>query len=227
MKELHDPSAESGIAVVSDDNYNTNKFDHVFSGYSIWLELETSDNLDKEMLYLQGSCGGQCCGVSQYAPHVTLSYNIPVDQLKFPKQSLIQFWTEFRESKQQQPNDDSLSLSAFDWLYFRYPKSADNGKGFGCSITLLLIEKSPWLQDLHTSCIEWFGKGERDNFTPHLSLVYAPEDKEDFLKTYTKDRRELKMFLNHSMPLKYLSLWSTEGRIHEWRPIAKIPLCNK
>jgi hypothetical protein len=55
-------------------------------------------------------------------------------------------------------------------------------------------------------------------------MVYAPEDTEPFLVKYTGEERELGTFLKEPMPLKYLSLWSTQGHISEWYPILRIPI---
>lgn len=77
-----------------------------------------------------------------------------------------------------------------DWFAFHYPKSADNGTGFGATIALLWVENEPWLQALYETCNEEFGCGQRSGFQPHLSLVYAPEAKRDFLRDYVASQKQ-------------------------------------
>lgn len=120
------------------------------------------------------------------------------------------------------------SLTASDWYHLHYPKSADNGKGFGCDICLLLIQPTSWLDNLWTSCCQQFGIGERSNFIPHLSVVYAPESRGPFLKAFVERQQaaEKQQQLLESIVQRggYLSLWSTQGPIQDWHRIAKIPL---
>jgi len=223
------------------DSYDKSKFDHLFSGLSIWLEFEAYDDLEDQMKHLQKSCGGEECGVYPFVSHVTILYNIDKKGDEDEKDvdvegTLKACWksfkdkdnaaedTKFEKGKKTKEEESPHTISASDWMYFRYPKSADNGKGFGCSISLLLIEKAPWLEKLHKVCADAFGHGERDKFIPHLSLVYAPEDREQMLVEYTEKQRNKRLFVKEPIPVKYLSLWSTEGRICDWRPILKIPI---
>ena len=41
-----------------DDEHDETKFDHVFSGWSVWLEPKITESLQDEMSYLQHACGG-------------------------------------------------------------------------------------------------------------------------------------------------------------------------
>jgi 2'-5' RNA ligase len=206
-------------------SYDMSNFDHEFSGMSVWLEPEPNAAMDRKMGFLQQCCGGDECGVSSFDPHVTLLYNIHNSRFQDgdPQATLRKCWELF-QSKQENHLLHDATISASDWYYLHYPKSADDGKGFGCSISLLLMEKSRWLEDLQQACVNAFGQGERKGFIPHLSMVYAPEDAEPFLVKYTGEERKIKTFLKEPMPLKYLSLWSTQGRISEWYPILKIPM---
>lgn len=205
------------------ESYDTSKFDHEFSGISVWLEPDHTEELSKRMDFLRRRCGGDESGVSQFLPHVTLLYNLQnKGQQDDPKALLTKCWENFRSNKGNQTT--SFSMIASDWYYFRYPKSADDGKGFGCSISFLGIQRSRWLEDLHQACLNFLGQGERDVFIPHLSMVYAPEEKEDFLIRSTKMESERGTLLNEPMPIKYLSLWSTQGHISEWYPILRIPI---
>ena len=211
--------------VSSSQDYDKSKFDHVFSGMSVWIEPEFSQEMNEKMSFLQQECGGESRGVSPFVPHVTLLYNIPMDKCKDPKEVLTKCWNEFQSKGHCAGEKESKgSITAVDWGCFVYPKSADNGKGFGCSISFLWINLSPWLNVLQKSCEEHFGAGERKGFIPHLSLVYAPEDCEVFLQRFTDEQRRNQVSLNRDIRIKYLSLWSTEGRMCDWYPIAKIPI---
>eukprot|EP00980_Cylindrotheca_fusiformis_P010597 scaffold2357_cov108-Cylindrotheca_fusiformis.AAC.4 len=221
-------------------SYETSKFDHVFSGISVWLELETTSSkttttMSATMKYLQDQCGGEKMGVSSFVPHVTLLYNLetcPDD----PNALLTECWKQFIVSSNEEgtttTTSSSPSLKALNWKCFRYPKIADDGKGFGCSIPYLEIETSPWLNRLYQTCQVYFGQGERKGgFFPHLSMAYAPEDKHDFLMDYVNHQQQqhqhqqtARTLLTKPLPIKYLSVWSTQGRINEWYPMARIPI---
>jgi 2'-5' RNA ligase len=263
------------------DDYDKSKFDHIFSGWSVWIEPEDDDMIDHAMAELQTACGGPASGAASFVPHVTLMYNLPpfredetstTKRSNNPQQDRLQAcWDEFVKKKygdnQQQTttnigdddDGDHLVLSSSsqktivptEWYSFHYPKSADDGKGFGCSIALLLIEPTEWLVSLQEICRKILGPDERSKFTPHLSLVYAPEDRSDYLKEYVETKQQADKVLleggnnkatktttvvdhvvippptatyNGALPVKFLSLWSTQGRIQDWYRIAKIPI---
>lgn len=72
-------------------------------------------------------------------------------------------------------------------------------------------------------------KGE--NFIPHMALVYAPETYHNWLKLETKkmndacsSSRSPRHPLLNPMKARYMSVWSTEGQIKDWRLIARIEL---
>jgi 2'-5' RNA ligase len=225
----------------------TSHFDHVFSGFSIWLELETVPELQDTMKSLVKSCGGPGCGVYEFVPHVTIQYNIPSSlSWRRCKQAiqddLEHFWNRFlkerQETNEHKINDNTLCrsttpslpsfqgcLTPYDWYYHYYPKHADEGKGFGASIVLLLIQNETWLQDLYQHCQDYWGKGERTVFIPHISLVYAPEDKGSYLKQYVEQQQqESRLLLHEPIRLRYLSVWNTNGRIQDWARIAKVSM---
>jgi 2'-5' RNA ligase len=247
------------------DYYDKSKFDHFFSGWSVWIEPEATPELEETMEYLSTACGGEACGVAPTVPHITLLYNLKELYLEDenPQDLLARCWKQFQANHQHthttnlptNPQKESAppaeediemsrsssttsvddkprattigaerSITPYDWYYHHYPKSADDGKGFGCSIALLLIEPSRWLQDLQEACQEILGPDERAKFTPHLSLVYAPEAREAFLTRYIQEQQQDNAFVGQAFRAKYMSLWSTQGRIHEWYKIAQIPL---
>eukprot|EP00978_Attheya_sp_CCMP212_P026229 scaffold85837_cov63-Attheya_sp.AAC.4 len=51
--------------------------DHVFSGWSVWLEPEEKEGLlEEKMKSLQQTCGGTNRGVHSFVSHITLLYNV-------------------------------------------------------------------------------------------------------------------------------------------------------
>ena len=107
-----------------------------------------------------------------------------------------------------------LQLIPTSQYYFPYPKTADNGKGFGCCISLLILETTPQLKLLHDIVRKRFppderhgdddnndhdgdcndnskeeeegGAEEKARFRPHMALVYAPEDQENVTNGFLK-----------------------------------------
>lgn len=203
------------------------KFDHSFSGWSVWLEPEENAAIDATMEELRVSCGGEPKGVVPFTPHVTLMYNLPPFQDADPAEKLKACREKFRS---RYATRRGLSLLPTEFGNIKFPRSRG---GWGCSIAFLMIQPatcavygSDWLDGLHEICLDTFGPDERGgHLTPHLSLVYAPEDRYDYLQKYASSKRE-KAYTKSlgGLPVKYLSLWSTEGRIQDWYRIAKIPL---
>ena len=256
-----------------------NKFDHVFSGYSVWVEpCETSSiDLVHEIESLAEKCGGAERGVHTFPPHLTLLYNI--DSKKFETKGVFSkvsgeeylnraldvYKTNIKQLTLQRQNErqsksslsemsDGVSTSMnngknggmihstkFDLIptelyYFHYPKTADDGRGFGCVIFLLLIENlqkhNGNLNILHKAVLSVFPPDERHDggkvkFIPHMSLVYAPES-ETWLQDLVKEGEEggTKTSLLKKLPAKYLSLWKTEGKISEWCRVALVEISD-
>ena len=264
-----------------EEAYDTTTFNHAFSGWSIWIEPEECNALQKEMTYLQKTCaaGGHPDnnddrGVHPFVPHVTVLYNLQSkpDLATVDLEQLLQnCWKQLQQRLQQTESmssspssssslsslennetpttrtpsvgdedmnitKDELELSSTnfplnltDWYSFLYPKDADGGRGFGCSIALLLIEPTTkWLLELHSACRQVFGNDERGagalSFVPHLSCVYAPESCEELLQEYTKRQIRDQLLIKRSLNARYLSLWSTEGTVDQWHRIAKIAI---
>jgi len=285
------------------------KFSHAFSGISVWLEPDEAQtsSLKKEMEYLMHRCGGHDAGMYRFAPHCTLLYNtsFPLKNRQKVEQNDGDAFDSHRKIMQQQEGEELLSNCLAEYYtraskgsetppniqliptshyYFPYPKTADNGKGFGCAISLLILETTPALQLLHEVVKTMFPPDKRHqtatdassrhgdastvqehdsdggdqnsqveaSFRPHMALIYAPENHESvtngWLEKHTKQMDSEKRYLTWttsyssemgdiigngikangigesskaSWDAKYLSIWSTEGTIDEWYPIAK------
>lgn len=160
------------------------------------------------------------------------------------KNCLVKYKMEIERQNQKQESSATTDVEnekkreiAFDLIptslfYFPYPKSADEGRGFGCVILLLLLENEPEgsLHLLHNAVTSIFPPDERHGdaggkFTPHMSLVYAPES-----ETWLENELEFiksngsKTFLLDSLPGKYLSLWRTQGKMSEWYKAAQVEI---
>ncbi len=210
---------------------SSKKFSHRFSGLSIWIEPdpEQSSRLIEEMEFLRCKCGGIDAGLHRFVPHCTLLYNFSLDnnysdddnaettREQQGESMLRSCLEEFHRlastinktsSSSSPPSNMVLQLIPTSQYYFPYPKTADNGKGFGCCISLLILETTPHLQLLHEIVRDRFPPDERhgeDNnnsdetnleeeegkesrFRPHMALVYAPEDHENVTSGWLESR---------------------------------------
>lgn len=221
----------------------TSKFSYRFSGISVWLEPapDESSQIITEMEYLRERCGGSEAGLYAFVPHCTLLYNtslhpqdgschetttIQQQAESMLRQCLKEYHTQavdiFNDEQTLHNNRKQLQLIPTSQYYFPYPKTADNGKGFGCCISLLILETTPQLKLLHDVVRNRFPPDERHGddgndsdddgnninnnnegvdeprFRPHMALVYAPEDQENvtngFLKRYTEQNEEEKRY---------------------------------
>jgi 2'-5' RNA ligase len=196
-------------------------FDHTFDGWSIWLEPDDDHDVHAECSKLCQECGGPDVGVHPFDPHVTMLYNFPKDALKKEDQQEV-----LETIKNRCAESFPLMMTPTDFYHFHYPKSADDGKGFGCVISMLLFDKSEWLQRLHKTIQETYPTDEREGkFTPHMSLVYAPESQHKWLQDYTDGTlKETRRDLLQPFRARYLSLWSTQGSTKEWYRITRVQL---
>ena len=202
----------------------------------MWLELEERDENVAQLHCLMDQM--RCTAFQKEASkhefplHMTLLYNFdliaPNDDCLSEEEAahrlLIHCSKRIRETA---PAATDVQLQPKEWFTLDYPKSADNGKGFGAAVSLLIVEKDLALQQLHETVRSVFPDDERQNhnFTPHLSLVYAPQQSLQTLKTVT-DRLQEEEYLLNGAPLraKNLSVWSTRGPTCEWYRVSTISL---
>ena len=205
-----------------------NVLDHVFDGWSIWLEpdLLSCENqwFQKESEELCVECGGIQSGLVPVPLHCTLLYNF-APLLHANEKQLQQLLHRCIIKDDIIYNND---LVPTDFYFFHYPKSADDGKGFGCVIPLLLFECTSQLEQLYLTVQSHFPPHERSNhtkFQPHMALIYAPEVYHDYIQTKIKQYKiNQKSLLQKPIRVKYLSIWDTRGTLSQWKCITKIPL---
>lgn len=214
------------------------RFDHSFDGWSVWVEPcpDQSEALVREIELLADQCGGSDCGVHPFVPHCTLLYNVSplVTKDGLSKEQMcsdllnecvvrFQQMTEPNDT-QDYSNQGRVQLCPTSFYYFPYPKHADNGLGFGCAISMILLERTRALQMLYESVRTVFPPDEREEFIPHVSLVYAPESRGEWLRSLTSNMNEERIDLLRPFRARYLSLWSTQGEISDWRRICRVEL---
>merc|ERR1719223_1412233 len=106
--------------------------------------------------------------------HCTLLYNFKPPKECHTKQEkecygnqmLDECWTLYQERMKSTRSDDdqeerNIVLNPTSYYYFPYPKEADNGQGFGCVISLLLLENTDELNGLHKAAMDTFPPDER------------------------------------------------------------------
>ena len=175
----------------------------------------------------------------RFSLHMTLLYNFELlsgssalDNGAVSEEVAAQtYLIECREKLVQQlPFSNAMSvglqLRPKEWLTFDYPKCADNGRGFGAAISLLLVEKDETLLAFQQAVGSVFPVDERQNFTPHLSLVYAPQQALSVLTSKTDQLQKEQVLLNESMRATSLSVWSTRGKIQDWYRVSSINLTS-
>ena len=198
---------------------------------------------------LAEKCGGKECGLTSFAPHVTLLYNIRLEDTAsndgsrngggMKRDGVGDATTAracdllrrcLREYERHVDSSEPIPMNATRYYYFPYPNSADGGRGFGCVISMLLIEKNRQLQALHDAATAVFPPDERHgeaggSFQPHMALVYAPEQCGKELKrwTYNKDTTERDDQIS-LMKAQTLSIWKTEGTLDKWFRVASLEL---
>jgi 2'-5' RNA ligase len=216
----------------------SDRFNHSFDGWSVWIEPCPSEEAEvlliREIELLADQCGGSACGVHPFVPHCTLLYNInPLKEKEglSKEQTCSNLLNECIDTFQRVPNvnqdeteTNHVQLLPTSFYLFPYPKQADNGRGFGCVISLILLNKTEALQKLYESVRAVFPPDERNEFIPHLSLVYAPESRGEWLQSYTQEMNEERIDLLKPFRARYLSLWSTQGNVSDWYRISRVEL---
>ena len=119
---------------------------------------------------------------------------------------------QHQHQQQQQQRTESrqrnINLTPTSHLYFPYPKSADEGRGFGCCISLLMLDCNDDLRGLFELVKRMFPRDERHGvtttsegdvdgstnnntmevkFQPHMALVYAPENHENVMNGWLEE----------------------------------------
>lgn len=208
-------------------------FNHEFSGWSVWIELDKPSALLREMEYLRQAVGGTESGVHRFPPHLTLLYNFQMpgnenDHERAAEEMLRASLGDFLLRREDQFEKGQLrrKLEPEKWMYFDYPTSADGGNGFGASLSLLLLRKTDSLTKLHQKIRQQFPSDQRSaSFQPHVSLVYAPRCHGPHVEKRTLLlQRSGFMLIDSTLNAKCVSVWKTCGQTKDWRRIAQVPI---
>lgn len=218
----------------------SSKFSHNFSGYSVWIEpsRSESDAIVQEMKYLASKCGGAPNGVHDFSLHCTLLYNfnpsecikgIEVSEEEICRELLVQCFKEYKAHVKSELGQDCVELDPKKYYFFSYPKEADDGRGFGCVIPMLILKNNSNLQRIHDTVARVFPPDERHSnngrFIPHMALCYGPEIYEDDLRDYIAELENKKQHLiRKPMIGEYLSVWKTQGSLKDWKLVHRISL---
>lgn len=228
------------MSTVIHSKTKSSKFSHDFSGYSVWLEPPRCESkaIIEEMKYLASKCGGASNGVHEFPLHCTLLYNFnPSECIKGTETSeeeicrelLMQCYKEYKSHVKSELGQDDILLNSRRFYFFPYPKDADNGRGFGCVIPMIILKNDSNLQRIHDTVARVFPPDERHSngrFIPHMALCYGPEIYEDELRAYMSELEKKKKHLTKPMTGEYLSVWKTQGSLKDWKLVDRISLLN-
>lgn len=129
------------------------RFDHHFEGWSVWLDLEERD--DENVAQLRCLMDQMRCTAFQkeaskheFPLHMTLLYNfdliVPDDDCLSEEEAAHRLLIHCsKRIRQTAPAATDVQLQPKEWFTLDYPKSADNGRGFGAAVGLLILEKTP------------------------------------------------------------------------------------
>lgn len=136
---------------------------------------------------------------------------------------------------------DLKTMNLESFFFFSYPKEADNNRGFGCVIPLVLVENTSVLQGLHDivrnifppderhqkDCIETNERESIPNegkFIPHMAFAYAPEIHYEKIELHVESMKANHKNLLTKIKFGKLSVWNTNGKLQDWRLVASIDL---
>ena len=228
--------------------HSNDVFDYRFSGISVWLEPGEDDaltqdscsvtplnRLKRKMSDLAETCGGPSQGLHPFQPHATVLYNMPKasvlahsaldgsesDRLKDASTTLLNRCLEEYATVRKEDGTNHLELRPTSTYAVFCPP-------FRCSISLFILELTRDMDKLHKIACKVFPQDERHQsggtLHPHISLIYAPVNSLKLLQADANKLAKEEPFLLEPLRAKYLSVWSTEGTISEWKRIARVEI---
>jgi len=158
ISDMHGAKAfvdRKGLAKDDEVKVPSPRMDYEFTGVSIWLELDAEDEppIQAQIDRYQG-LGNE----PLFPVHATVLYSMDEALLDGGDE-------EFMRNRLQMVVDSLptklIFLTPKRLVYFLYPKTADNGNGFGCLMPFFLIKPSPPLVQLFEKCKDHFPPDER------------------------------------------------------------------
>eukprot|EP00518_Triparma_eleuthera_P002648 CAMPEP_0182455116 /NCGR_PEP_ID=MMETSP1319-20130603/1430_1 /TAXON_ID=172717 /ORGANISM="Bolidomonas pacifica, Strain RCC208" /LENGTH=331 /DNA_ID=CAMNT_0024653151 /DNA_START=139 /DNA_END=1131 /DNA_ORIENTATION=- len=129
--------------------------DYRFTGLSIWLEVDEDEAKPVQRLIDKYQTLGS---EPSFPVHATVLYSMDPALLRAGDP---EFLTEKLAAVVDSLPTRLIFLKPKKLVYFPYPKSADNGKGFGCLMPFFLINMSQPLVHLFEACKNSFPPDER------------------------------------------------------------------
>lgn len=151
--KLSEREAEEYLTAIDDESEP--KFTFEFKGVSIWLELDESDSEKYQAVIdeFQTLASEPC-----FDCHATVLYNMDAELLHNGDPDYLQ--RKLEEVVAKLPSKYIL-LTPKRLLYFPYPRTADDGQGFGCLMPFFQMSLSPTLVSLFETVKNNFPPDER------------------------------------------------------------------
>lgn len=163
------------------------KLDHEFSGISIWLELDEDDAAPLQSVI---DSFQSTCGEPTFPVHATVLYNMDEGLLRNGDPDYLM--GKLQQIVDRLPSKFVL-LTPKRLVYFPYPKSADNGTGFGCLMPFFLMNLSPTLVHLFEITKDNFPPDERHGAGTKMRRCMSETNmRESLLNFRAKDDNVLK-----------------------------------
>lgn len=140
---------------------------HKFSGVSIWLELEPTSKFTTSIASTIESIASSASEPT-FDPHATVLYNIDPHFLKNGDPQFLQ--KKLTEVVARLPTNEII-LTPKKVVFFPYPRSADNGNGFGALMPFVLMKLSQPLVHLFEICKKLFPPDERHSGLPNSRSI--------------------------------------------------------
>ena len=179
---------------MNEETAKNSTINHKFSGWSLWLEpcSHETREIRNEMKKLTQLCGGVKSSPA-FQLHCTLLYNFDppkhligaarTEKEEYGNRMLTKCWQIYNErTKGSDCESSNIVLNPTSYYYFPYPKEADGGKGFGCVISLMILEKTQELQYLHQAALKTFPPDERHCNKNVETKVVSPGQEEVAIK---------------------------------------------
>jgi len=219
--------------------------DFRFSNYSVWLQAE-EDVEDvrspwNSQIAKYGAVGAS--GSPPFRAHNTVLYNFPLPSPSDAGRLLSESVARFREKFPPAPPEGGgngaaaaaaaaagVSMKPTKGMFFPYPRSADGGKGFGCKIMLVMLEKGEEIMGLFEAVKGVFPPDQRHSdaesgveYQPHVAFSYTKLDNFEV----GVEEKEVANIENDEELMKerrgvVLSVVKTEGQVGDWRMICSV-----
>lgn len=184
-----------------------------FKGYSIWLEVEEMENDLTDTIHRAAKDLGV---VTIPSPHITVIYGM--DHLSHDE--IIKRFNQLKETIVTWPTLRPRGVITDIEL------EGVRGGLMDMAWTEISYSTTPEHETLVSSVHQIFDMPRNnDEWVPHLSLAYDNPQNTTLNLMYTANVIAQKPTLFHERNVKGISLWSTKGKLQDWRLISRFE-CN-